>query len=159
MSDNIRAVKPQDVAAIKAIIDANELFPSQMLDEMMSGYFTNSDSEELWLTYDDSNPKAIAFCAPEQMTEGTWNLYLIAVHPDFHRQGIGKAMIRHIEHVLLVRGVRILLVETSGLDSFKSTRTFYLSLGYEQEAQIREFYAAGEDKIIFRKALVNDQSP
>lgn len=155
MLNNVRAVKPEDMAAIKAIIDANELFPSQMLDEMMSGYLANSDSEELWLTYEDSNPRAIAYCAPEQMTEGTWNLYLIAVHPDFHRKGIGKAMIGYIEDILSARGVRILLVETSGLDSFKSARAFYLHLGYEQEAQIREFYAAGEDKIIFRKALLD----
>ncbi|MEO0332690.1 MAG: hypothetical protein AAF223_13575 [Bacteroidota bacterium] len=60
MLDNIRAVKPQDVTAIKGIIDANGLFPSQMLDEMLSGYLADVDSEELWLIYEDPEPKAIA---------------------------------------------------------------------------------------------------
>ncbi|MEM9508310.1 MAG: GNAT family N-acetyltransferase, partial [Cyanobacteria bacterium P01_E01_bin.35] len=32
---------------------------------------------------------------------------------------------------------------------------FYRKCGYEQEAQIREFYQAGEDKIIFRKSLTD----
>ncbi|MEL7011197.1 MAG: GNAT family N-acetyltransferase [Cyanobacteria bacterium J06643_13] len=155
MLDNIRAVKPQDVTAIKGIIDANELFPSQMLDEMLSGYLADVDSEELWLIYEDPEPKAIAYCAPEQMTEGTWNLYLIAVHPDFQGKGIGSAIVSYIERMLPARGARILLVETSGLDSFEPTRAFYRQLGYEREAQIREFYAPGEDKIVFRKALVS----
>lgn len=38
-------------------------------------------------------------CAPEKMTEGAWNLYLIAVHSDYQGQGIGIAMITHIEQV------------------------------------------------------------
>ncbi|CAN0589115.1 unnamed protein product [Ectocarpus sp. 12 AP-2014] len=49
--------------------------------------------------------------------------------------------------------VRVLLVETSGNAGFARTRAFYAQAGYEEEARIREFYAAGEDKIIFRKAL------
>ena len=44
-------------------------------------------------------------------------------------------------------------METSGLASFESTRKFYRKCGYEEEARIREFYQAGEDKIVFRKLL------
>jgi ribosomal protein S18 acetylase RimI-like enzyme len=149
----IRPVTPDDLPALKVVIDANELFPSNMLDEMISDYFTNEDSNEYWFTYDDGKPIAIAYCAPEKMTEGTWNLYLIAVHPDFQKQGCGVSMLRHIEQKLASRGERILLVETSGLESFEGTREFYRKCGYEKEATIREFYQAGEDKIIFRKFL------
>ena len=45
------------------------------------------------------------------------------------------------------------LVETSGLPEFERARAFYRKCGYEEEARIREFYNAGEDKIVFRKAL------
>ena len=88
------------------------------------------------------------------MTEGTWNLYLIAVHPNYQSQGIGTSMIKYIEEVLKERGERLILVETSSLSDFERTRTFYLQMGYQKEAQIREFYQAGEDKIVFRKLLV-----
>jgi hypothetical protein len=54
---------------------------------------------------------------------------------------------------LAASGERVLLVETSGLPEFGRTRAFYLHLGYAEEARIREFYQAGEDKIVFRKAL------
>ena len=151
----IRPVKPDDLPALKTVIDANELFPSDMLDEMISDYFSNEDSKDYWFTYDDGKPVAIAYCAPEKMTEGTWNLYLIAVHPDYQGTGRGTSMLNHIEQRLASRGERVLLVETSGLESFKRTREFYRKRGYDKEAQIREFYQAGEDKIIFRKSLTD----
>jgi ribosomal protein S18 acetylase RimI-like enzyme len=155
---NIRAIAPQDITALKEVIDANELFPSDMLDDMMSDYFSNENSSDLWFTYEKTKPIAIAFCAPERMTEGTWNLYLIAVHPDFQNKGIGTSLLDYIEKLLAKQGERILLVETSSLAGFEKTRKFYLKCGYEQEARIREFYQAGEDKIVFRKSLSRDRS-
>lgn len=153
--DNIRAIEIEDLPAIKAVIEANQLFPSDMLDDMMSDYFSNKNSNEYWFTYDNEKPIAVAYCAPEKMTEGTWNLYLIAVHPDYQRSGYGTSMLHYIEQKLAHLGERILLVETSSLESFKDTREFYQKCGYEKEAQIREFYQAGEDKIVFRKSLTN----
>ena len=33
------------------------------------------------------------------------------------------------------------------------SRQFYCKNGYDEEARIREFYQAGEDKVVFRKVL------
>jgi ribosomal protein S18 acetylase RimI-like enzyme len=151
----IRPVKPKDLPALKTVINANQLFPSDMLDEMISDYFNDEDSNDLWLTYDDNKPVAIAYYAPEKMAEGTWNLYLIAVHPNYQGKGIGTSMLHHLEQRLADRRERVLLVETSGLASFERTREFYRKCGYEEEARIREFYQAGEDKIVFRKLLTD----
>jgi ribosomal protein S18 acetylase RimI-like enzyme len=150
----IRPVTPDDTAALKAVIDANGLFPSDMLDDMMSGYFDGVASDDFWLTDDDDGPCAVAYYAPERMTAGTWNLHLIAVHPDRQAKGRGAALLRHVEQALAARGERLLLVETSGLPSYERTRAFYRKCGYEEEARIRDFYRAGEDKVVFRKALV-----
>jgi ribosomal protein S18 acetylase RimI-like enzyme len=87
------------------------------------------------------------------MTEGTWNLYMLAVHPDRQGEGRGAALVRYVEEALKSRGERLLLIETLGLDSFAPQRAFYKKCGYEEEARIRDFYAAGGDKVIFRKAL------
>lgn len=149
----IRPSTPTDRPALKALIDAVDLFPSEMLDEMMADYFTNPDSSDCWLTDDHNDPVGVAYFAPERLTEGTWNLYLIAIHPDRQGQGRGAALLRYVEHQLRERGERILLIETSGLPDFEYQRTFYRGCGYEEEARIRDFYQAGEDKVIFRKAL------
>ena len=151
----IRSIVPGDIPALKQVIDRNELFPSQMLDGMVSDYFDNPNTSDLWFTYEEEKPVAIAYVAPEKMTEGTWNLYLIAVAPDLQGKGIGRSIVQYIENTLRAKGERILLVETSGLDEFKRTRIFYDKCGYEQEARIRDFYQAGEDKIVFRKSLLD----
>ena len=91
--------------------------------------------------------------ALERMTEGTWNLYLTAVNPDQQGRDRGTALLRFGEDALTARGERVVLVETSSLQTYERTRAFYERSGYEKEARIRDFYKAGEDKIVFRKAL------
>ena len=56
--------------------------------------------------------------------------------------------------MVVERGGRLLPVETSGGEEFEYVRAFYRKSGYDEEARIREFYKAGDDKIVFRKALV-----
>jgi ribosomal protein S18 acetylase RimI-like enzyme len=154
----IRLTTPDDVTDLIVLAEASGLFePSQneelvqMLDQHFNG---ETENQDLWFTDDDNGVVGVAYVAPERMTEGTWNLYLIAIHPERQRQGHGVVLLRHVEQVLASRGERVLLVETSGLESFEYVRSFYRKSGYDEEARIREFYKAGDDKIIFRKALV-----
>lgn len=149
----VRPVVAGDLPAIKRVIQANELFPPEMLDDMTAGYFKREPEAGYWLTLDAPAPIAVAYYAAEYMTQGTWNLHLIAVHPDHHGQGVGSLLISHIEKHLAGQGERILIVETSALEHFTRTRNFYLHCGYHQEACIRGFYAEGEDKIVFWKDL------
>lgn len=152
----IRPVVSNDIPALKRIIGATNMFPSEMLDDMIAGFFNDKENEEMWLTYamsDDQDAKAVAYCRPEEMTDRTWNLLLIAVHPDYQGEGIGAALMSHIEDHLAARGQRILIVETSGTDALARTREFYRLCQYDQESRIRDFYEDGDDKITFRKAL------
>ncbi len=153
----IRLITQDDTTALIALAEASDLFElSQIesLSQMLDDHFNDkAKTQDFWFTDYDNEPVSMAYVAPERMTEGTWNLYLIAVHPHHQRQGRGKSMLQHIEKILTERGERVLLVETSGTDNFEYVREFYRKSGYEEEARIREFYAAGVDKIVFRKRL------
>jgi ribosomal protein S18 acetylase RimI-like enzyme len=153
----IRLTTPDDTTALIALAEASGLFDPRQTDDlaqMLDQHFSDkNETQDFWLTDYDNEPVGMAYIAPERMTEGTWNLYLIAVHPNYQKQGRGKALLRHVEQILAERGERVLLVETSGTEDFEYVREFYRKSGYEQEARIREFYAAGVDKIVFRKAL------
>ena len=48
---------------------------------------------------------------------------------------------------------RIFLIETSSMPYYELTRRFYIKHGYEQHAAIRDFYAEGDDMVIFRKRM------
>ncbi|MHA4844789.1 GNAT family N-acetyltransferase [Flavitalea antarctica] len=150
----IRNVEKKDLDALKTVIGTTGLFPSGLLDEMMRDYFTNPATEDIWLTKEMNGvPIIIAYCAPEKLTDGTYNLYLIAVHKDLHSKGIGAEMMAYIEARLISEGKRILIVETSGLPEFERTRKFYDNCQYERAGVIRDFYKEGEDKVIFLKKL------
>ncbi len=153
----IRPTTPADTDAILALAVSSGLFPPEGTEEV-AGVLAAALRGELgpdhcWLTDDDGGPVGVAYYAPERMTEGTWNLYMLAVRTDRQRQGRGAALVRHVERQLAARGARLLLIETSGLGSFDRTRAFYRALGYGEEARIRDFYKAGDDKVVFRKAL------
>lgn len=150
----MRPITSDDLPALEEIIESTGLFPSEMLQDMTAAYFAEPGSAEIWMTQEvDNKPAVIAYCAPERMTEGTYNLYLIAVHKNIQGKGIGSEMMLAVEQLLREKNVRLLLVETSGLPEFERTRTFYDKLGYKRVAVVPEFYQAGEDKIIFWKKL------
>ncbi len=155
----IRPSTPDDTIALIAIADAIGFQPNELeqLSEMLADYFGgDSDSDRFWLTDDDNGPIGVAYCEPERMTNRTWNLQLLAIRPDRQGQGRGATLLRYVEQTLTARGGRMLLVETSGLPEFERTRAFYRQCGYEEEARIRDFYAAGDDKVVFRKVLNAD---
>jgi GNAT superfamily N-acetyltransferase len=153
----IKLTTPDDTTALIALAAASGLFDPNQTDDlaqMLDKHFRDrNETQDIWLTDYDNEPVGIAYIAPERMTEGTWNLYLIAIHPDRQKQGRGKALLSYVEQMLMEREERILLVETAGTDDFDYVREFYRKNGYEEEARIREFYTAGIDKIVFRKAL------
>lgn len=154
MLSSIRKVNKQDIVSLKAVIDSSGLFPSSLLEGMIENYFHNPSTEDIWLTKEINHlPVAVAYCAPEKLTAGTYNLYLIAVHQNYQGSGMGTEVMTYVEKLLKENGQRILLVETSSLPEFELTRKFYDKCGYTREAVIRDFYQEGEDKIVFWKKL------
>lgn len=149
----IRQMTRADVPAVKETIDSTGLFPSEMLDDMVREVLDGTNQSERWYVVEEEKPIGVAYFAPERMTQGTWNLYLIAVHSEQQGRGLGSKLISQVEAILAAEGQRILLVETSGNQEFEQTREFYLKNGFTQEARVREFYTKAEDKIVFWKKL------
>lgn len=89
-----------------------------------------------------------------QVQEGTYNALLLAAALDCQGQGAGSRIMRHLEDYLQKKKQAPLVGGNSGTDEYAKTRDFYQKkLSHDREARIRDFYAAGDDKIIFRKKL------
>jgi ribosomal protein S18 acetylase RimI-like enzyme len=151
---NIRPLNAHDIPALQTVLEETGLFPAELLPELVSGFLTDQQGNDLWLTCEDGG-RAIGFCyaAPEPLTEATWNMRAIAVLPSRQGTGVGAALVEELEASLIALGQRILIVDTSGTAAFDRTRQFYRSNRYVEEARIRDFWASGDDKVIFRKAL------
>ena len=91
---------------------------------------------------------------PIPLTQGRFDLYWIAVQKDLQGTGIGRSLLKLTEvRIQEMKGLRI-YVETSSRKPYAPTHRFYLSCGYHQEAILTDFYAHGDNKVIYMKALL-----
>ncbi|HEV7364340.1 MAG TPA: GNAT family N-acetyltransferase [Gemmatimonadales bacterium] len=89
---------------------------------------------------------------PTPCTLGTYDLYWMAVGPELQGSGIGTALLVEMERRLLGLA-RLIVVETTGRPDYAATRGFYEARGYSPTATIPDFYAAGDDQVVFVKAV------
>ncbi len=124
---------------------------------MLADYFeTNKEGGHVCVIDDEGGPLGVAYYQPEPAADRVWDLTMIAVRPVRQGQGRGAAMLRRVEEDLRARGGRLLLVETSSFPQYDRTRAFYVKCGYEEEARVRDYWAVGDDLVVFRKALNGD---
>lgn len=145
-------------ASLLAIIKASGQFDSDALSHVAStldAHFENP-TDAIWLTALDGEPVGVAYCAPEPVTSGTWNLLLLWMKDGFEGKGFGKAVVSEVEKILRERKARLLIVETSQLPEFESARTFYNNYGFQLEAEVKNFFDAGDNKLIYTKPMVGN---
>ena len=149
----IRPTTADDIAGLTRVLDDTGLFPAELLPDMLAPTLAG-ESADLWLTcHLDGAAVGLCYSVPEALTEGTWNMRALALRPDLQGRGHGTALVGAAERQLAAQGQRLLIVDTSGTEDFARTRAFYARCGYVEEARIRDFWAPGDDKVTFRKAL------
>ncbi len=90
---------------------------------------------------------------PIPCTESSFDLYWIAVHPNFQERGLGRQLMRESENRIRHMGGTRIYVDTSSREQYASTRTFYESCGYVLETIQQDFYAKGDGKAIYCKTI------
>jgi ribosomal protein S18 acetylase RimI-like enzyme len=152
----VRDIRSSDIPALQRVADETGLFPADMLPDMASEFLSGDDPSDLWIAL-EADGEVVGFCyaAPEEMADGTWNMLALAVLPSRQKGGVGAALVAELENRLRAQGNRILVVDTSGTPNFEGARAFYRRSGYVEEARIRDFWAKGDDKVIFWKSLTS----
>jgi ribosomal protein S18 acetylase RimI-like enzyme len=93
---------------------------------------------------------------PTPCTLGTYDLYWMAVDPSVQGSGIGTTLLVEMERRLA--GVaRLVVVETAGRPDYGPTRAFYEGRGYRSVATVPDFYAAGDDQVVYVKSVSGKQ--
>jgi ribosomal protein S18 acetylase RimI-like enzyme len=90
---------------------------------------------------------------PTPMTEATWDLYWIAVDPAAQGKGIGRQLYAAFVERALPRGARQVRIETSSKESYAATGGFYERLNFSIDGRLRDFYAEGDDLLIFYRRI------
>ena len=90
---------------------------------------------------------------PVPCTASSYDMYWIAVHPDFQGRGLGKRLIRDAERLVSEAGGTRIYAETSSRVQYASTRAFYEGCGYAAASVLDDFYAPGDGKVTYVKIL------
>ena len=152
-SISVRELTRADLPSVRVVLEETGLFPPEMLDAMVEPYLLEQVGHHWLAAFVEERLVGFAYAEPERMTDGTLNLLAIAVRPAAQKLGVGRALVRFLEDRARVQDGRVLIVETSSLDEYAGTRAFYAGQSFTEEARIRDFYAEGEDKILFWKHL------
>lgn len=87
------------------------------------------------------------------LTQSTWYLYWICVHPFYQRAGLGRELQAHIEQLVRDSSGERLVLETSGRADYARTRRFYRQAGFAEAGRIPDFYKPGDDCVVYCKLL------
>jgi ribosomal protein S18 acetylase RimI-like enzyme len=136
---NTPEFKPNEISV------AEELIDSYLRDPQGSGYNV--------LVAGDSAVNGYICYGPTPLTEGTWDVYWIAVAPPEKGRGVGSALLAYAEDKIKEAGGRLIIIETSSQAGYERTRRFYQKHAYETIARLPDFYTPGDDKIILQKRL------
>jgi ribosomal protein S18 acetylase RimI-like enzyme len=162
----IRPLAARDRARILEIVTATGNFTPaeieiamEVVDEALADPAFPRGDYRAYVAEDESGTVAGYEChGPTPLTEGTYDLYWIAVDPAYQGGGFGRALLAFAEAGVRETEGRLLLIETSSQESYGATIRFYEKSGYPLMARIKGFYRPGDDKLIFAKELTPGDS-
>ena len=155
----IRSAEERDRDAILQIGSQVGVFTAEevaTVDELLQAHLYDPEQQDYhFCVACDEQDRVLGFVCfgPTALTEGTYDLYWIAVNKSLHGVGLGRALMEWTEEHVRVAGGRLLVAETSGTPEYTPTRRFYERLGYEGHLSVPDFYRPGDDLIVYSKPL------
>lgn len=151
-------VRPSDRVAVRNIVEATGFFSSdetaiavELVEERLalgeaSGYhFVFAELEGTVIGY--------ACYGPVPATRYSYDIYWMAVYPDFQGRGMGRELLAMCESLIQGEGGRQIYMDTSSRIQYEPTRRFNEARGYRQAAYLPDYYSPGEAKISYVKVI------
>ena len=153
----MRRLRPEDREPIVRLLEATAVFrPDEVavaLEVVEAGLKEGQTDYSFAVAEAEGQLAGYACWGRTPCTQGTYDLYWIATHPSNQGRGVGRALMDEAERDMRAAGGRLCVIETSSLPQYEPTRRFYLSLGYEESAILRDFYMPGDHKVVYTRKL------
>jgi ribosomal protein S18 acetylase RimI-like enzyme len=153
----IRPLRGGDIDGLTAILKATEVFSEEEIGiavELMTAVVTDAHQKDyIIFVAADASDTAIGYACigPTPATQGTYDLYWIAVDPKRYGSGDAALLLKTTEEYIQARSGTLIIVETSSTGKYDRTRAFYVKNGYAELARIRQYYKPDDDLIIYGK--------
>ena len=125
------------------------------IPEANAAYLRNLRELPSWLAVLER--KVVGAATLEEHFPGSFEIHFMLVHPSYHRQGIGRYLVEHLEGEARRRNGRWLHVKTlapSHPDPFYArTRAFYFALDFDPLFESSTFWGTENPAVVLIKAL------
>jgi GNAT superfamily N-acetyltransferase len=153
-------VRPGDVAAVTELASATGFFAAAevaIAGELVEARLAQGLASGYRFVFAERAGRLEGYCCygPVPLTQSSFDLYWIVVHPAAQRTGLGRRLLSTAETTALGLGGTAMYVDTSSRAQYTPTRLFYRRLGYRLAAEFPDFYAPGDGKVVFIKRLTS----
>jgi len=147
-----------DSRAIRDIVTSSGFFSAAEIDvavELIDDRLAKGATSDYRFLFADMDGQLAGYTCYGEIacTVGSYDLYWIAVHERARGMGLGKRLDAETAVAIRALGGRRIYAETSGRAQYEPTRAFYRACGYFEEARFADFYATGDDKVVFTKIV------
>jgi D-alanine-D-alanine ligase len=156
----LRALDARDKGSLLEILAACQMFrpdeiqvAAEVLDEALRD--GASSHYRVLIAEADDQPVGWSCHGRVPLTDATYDLYWIAVHPTCQGRGVGQTLLMEIDRLLLQAGARWLLAETSSSSIYDKTRAFYERAGFTVVGDVPDFYRPQDGRITYGKRLAH----
>lgn len=153
-----RSLGSADRAPLAALLAATGFFNDEELGvalELVDDRLTHGAASHYRFLVAEVDGEVVGYACwgPTPGTVESVDLYWIAVDPARQGLGVGRTLLAAAEGWIAEEGRRRVYVETAGRAQYDPTRAFYAACGYHVAAELTDFYAPGDAKVIFLRVL------
>jgi GNAT superfamily N-acetyltransferase len=152
-------VVPSDVEAVRRLVAVTGFFSPPEVEiaaELVQETLADPARGDYRFLFADGAPGDLAGYScfgPIPLTEGSWDVYWIAVDPARQGHGLGRSLLHESERRAQAAGATRFFIDTSGRAQYDSTHAFYERCGYSVGARLGDFYGPGDSKVIYQRRL------
>jgi D-alanine-D-alanine ligase len=151
-----RPMQAADLPELVSITAETGYFRSDevaVAEEVLNAAAAGSADYQVYVAASADRSVGYVCFGPTPLTNGTWDMYWLAVGPAYQRRGIGRRLMLLAEEQIRRQKGRLIVLETSSQELYESTRRFHRSLGYREQCRIPDFYDVGDDQVVFTKLV------
>ena len=149
---------PDDVVRVRALVASTGFFNPAEVEvaaDLVTERLTKGIRSGYHFVLAERGSALVAYACygPIEGTQGSFELYWIAVAPEEQGKGLGVQVFTRAEAAMRKSGAKSIYADTSSSDRYAGTRGFYQRMGFHEEARLSDFYAPGDSKIVYVKPL------
>lgn len=151
-------IVPADIERVGKLVEITGFFHHDEVEvakELVQERLLKGDASGYFFLFAEHYGRLVGYTCygPIPCTQSGFDLYWIAVHPDYQGRGVGRKLMQLTEGKIKEAGGERIYADTSQRIQYASTRAFYERCGYQQESLLVDFYAPGDGKAVYCKKL------